>query len=253
MTENKKPFSITFKLFEGWNEPVSFDNEFDRTLFQKRVCDVVDPDKLDPDLGQDLIELNLRVAAQRARYLCQQRFKSSKDAVENLRDLARACEQIEKTGERCLANGVIDESNIEDARGQVSLHDEIVPMSRKEYARLGFLDTVVYNPFIIEDYPLESVIDAAKIVAKAARKQLLNAKERLRKYSFASRMDSEVIAKSVYDVHQKYGKESVYFPGSNTGEVALLYCELCRLSGVSEGDAHSTLRKFSDPEESDQK
>lgn len=252
MTENKKPFSLTtFELFDGWTEPIAFDNEFDRKLFQKRVRDVVDPDKFDPGWDQDLIEIGLRVATQRARYLCKKRFKSAKDAFETLKALARACEQIESAGERCHANGVIDESNIEAARDQVLLHEDILPMSREEYGELGLLGTKVYNPFVIEDFPIESVVDAAKIVARAARRQLLDAQSGFKKYTFASRADSEIIAKSVYDVYRKYGKESVNFPGSNTTEVALLYCELCRLAGVPEGDPESTLRKFSNGVDSD--
>lgn len=86
--------------------------------------------------------------------------------------------------------------------------------------------------------------DSCFFVGEAISRQRGGPRDDFEHYSFPDRPESDAIGRGVYDLWRTFRRDKVYFPGGDTGPCALLYYELCRLSGIPEGSARDVLRKF---------
>lgn len=192
------------------------------------------------------IEHRLLVAANQARIA----YKTAS------RDLSQVKEQLEylesnlpKTIDsiRSLdANHLIKEQhwkNSEDDPGEKAEFGSELGLSSEEVAELNTLDCQVFDPEMIESFPLESARYSLELTLDAVRKQLSTLKQDYEGVSFANRPEIEVLAHTIREIQKDTFPETPNYIGSAGGDTDSLYEFLCEIAGFLPGCGISTLRK----------
>ena len=192
------------------------------------------------------IEHRLLVAANKSRIIYKAnpprqlaQLRTQLETVEKLAPaLIDATDSIEKNN---LIRAEHWEATTHEFRENAEIDLELYPAPH-DVADLKQMGCDVFEPEMIEKFPLQSARYGLDLLLHAARIQL-SALEDYDDVSIADRPETEVIAHAIREIRKDACPEEPNYIGSEGGSIDNLYSFLCDLAGFEPGCALSTLRK----------
>lgn len=202
--------------------------------------------KGDLPYGLSGIEYRLLRAANQARIVYETASREISQVRQQIEYLENNLPNIIDSIRSLTCNHLIKDQHWKETIDELRENAEFGPeldLSPEDVANLKNAGCKVFEPEMVENFPLQSTRYGLELTLEAVRKQLSALEQDYEGLSIADRPETEVLAHTIRDIQKDVFPDKPNYIGSPGGDTDRLYEFLCEIAGYSSGCGISTLRK----------